>query len=196
MDAEKFASFFGNVPIFHIPGRTFPVDILFSKVLRPFFFGLTSGEEPVGEGGCGTGLGKVLHAGLCSGEVLFGYFFGVEVQGPGRAARPTWKCHSPESLVPAQGLGCRSPEGSLAHVPQLSSLTALAGLQTPQEDYVEAAVKQSLQVHLSGAPGDILIFMPGQEDIEVRASVMTARDGCVLHVRFGALVSHGLFALR
>ncbi|KAJ7312208.1 hypothetical protein JRQ81_006590 [Phrynocephalus forsythii] len=69
MDAEKFAAFFGNVPIFHIPGRTFPVDILFSK--------------------------------------------------------------------------------------------------TPQEDYVEAAIKQALQVHLSSTPGDILIFMPGQEDIEV-----------------------------
>lgn len=40
-------------------------------------------------------------------------------------------------------------------------------VQTPQEDYVEAAVKQALQVHLSGAPGDILVFMPGQEDIEV-----------------------------
>uniref|UniRef100_A0AAY4EB43 Pre-mRNA-splicing factor ATP-dependent RNA helicase PRP16 n=1 Tax=Denticeps clupeoides TaxID=299321 RepID=A0AAY4EB43_9TELE len=70
MDSDKFASFFGNVPIFHIPGRTFPVDILFSK--------------------------------------------------------------------------------------------------TPQEDYVEAAVKQALQIHLSGLVGDILIFMPGQEDIEVR----------------------------
>lgn len=56
----------------------------------------------------------------------------------------------------------------------------LAGLQTPQEDYVEAAVKQSLQVHLSGAPGDILIFMPGQEDIEVRASVATLVSGWVL----------------
>ena len=32
MDSDKFASFFGNVPIFNIPGRTFPVDILFSKV--------------------------------------------------------------------------------------------------------------------------------------------------------------------
>lgn len=41
-------------------------------------------------------------------------------------------------------------------------------LQTPQEDYVEAAVKQALQIHLSGLVGDILIFMPGQEDIEVR----------------------------
>lgn len=32
MDSDKFAAFFGNVPIFHIPGRTFPVDVLFSKV--------------------------------------------------------------------------------------------------------------------------------------------------------------------
>lgn len=50
---------------------------------------------------------------------------------------------------------------------------------------MEAAVKQSLQVHLSGAPGDILIFMPGQEDIEVRALVMTVMNGCVLCVRVG-----------
>ncbi|KAG9336921.1 hypothetical protein JZ751_030034 [Albula glossodonta] len=77
MDSDKFAAFFGNVPIFHIPGRTFPVDILFSK--------------------------------------------------------------------------------------------------TPQEDYVEAAVKQALQVHLSGMQGDILIFMPGQEDIEVTSDQIVER---------------------
>ncbi|KAJ8343832.1 hypothetical protein SKAU_G00311610 [Synaphobranchus kaupii] len=77
MDSDKFAAFFGNVPIFHIPGRTFPVDILFSK--------------------------------------------------------------------------------------------------TPQEDYVEAAVKQALQVHLSGMHGDILIFMPGQEDIEVTSDQIVER---------------------
>lgn len=45
-------------------------------------------------------------------------------------------------------------------------------VQTPQEDYVEAAVKQALQIHLSGMMGDILIFMPGQEDIEVRTAVI------------------------
>lgn len=77
MDSDKFAAFFGNVPIFHIPGRTFPVDILFSK--------------------------------------------------------------------------------------------------TPQEDYVEAAVKQALQIHLSGMSGDILIFMPGQEDIEVTSDQIVER---------------------
>jgi pre-mRNA-splicing factor ATP-dependent RNA helicase DHX38/PRP16 len=31
MDSEKFANFFGNVPVFVIPGRTFPVDVIFSK---------------------------------------------------------------------------------------------------------------------------------------------------------------------
>lgn len=40
---------------------------------------------------------------------------------------------------------------------------------------MEAAVKQALQIHLSGMMGDILIFMPGQEDIEVKevAATMT-----------------------
>ena len=31
MDATKFAMFFGNVPVFTIPGRTFPVHTFFSK---------------------------------------------------------------------------------------------------------------------------------------------------------------------
>ena len=69
MDAEKFSMFFGNVPIYKIAGRTFPVDVLFTK--------------------------------------------------------------------------------------------------NPCEDYVEASVKQTIQIHLQPTPGDILIFMPGQEEIEV-----------------------------
>jgi pre-mRNA-splicing factor ATP-dependent RNA helicase DHX38/PRP16 len=68
MNAEKFSNFFGGVPIYTIPGRTFPVDTNFSK--------------------------------------------------------------------------------------------------TPCEDYVEGAVKQALQIHLQQPPGDVLIFMTGQEDIE------------------------------
>ena len=68
LNSEKFSNFFGSVPIFHIPGRTFPVEILYSK--------------------------------------------------------------------------------------------------TVVEDYAEAAVKQALSVHLASGPGDILIFMTGQEEIE------------------------------
>ena len=31
LDSEKFSKFFGNVPVFKIPGRTFPVQLMFSK---------------------------------------------------------------------------------------------------------------------------------------------------------------------
>ncbi|KAJ1345257.1 hypothetical protein BSLG_000771 [Batrachochytrium salamandrivorans] len=77
MNAEKFSQFFGGAPICTIPGRTFPVDIMFSK-------------------------------NTC-------------------------------------------------------------------EDYVEAAVKQVLAIHLSHPPGDILVFMTGQEDIEVTCAVIADR---------------------
>lgn len=79
MDASKFSTFFGNVPCFQIPGRTFPVELFFSK--------------------------------------------------------------------------------------------------NSVEDYVEAAVKQALQIHLQGMDGDILVFMPGQEDIEVTCDLISERLG-------------------
>ncbi|CAD7701175.1 unnamed protein product [Ostreobium quekettii] len=31
LDAQKFADFFGSVPCYHIPGRTFPVEVMWSK---------------------------------------------------------------------------------------------------------------------------------------------------------------------
>merc|ERR1719228_2382382 len=77
MDSAKFADFFGNVPTFKIPGRTFPVEVMYSK--------------------------------------------------------------------------------------------------NTVEDYVDAAVKQGIQVHLSADEGDLLIFMPGQEDIEVTGETIKER---------------------
>lgn len=44
------------------------------------------------------------------------------------------------------------------------------------EDYVDAAIKQSVQIHLQGALGDILVFMPGQEDIEVTCDLIGGRS--------------------
>ncbi|KAF9316952.1 DEAH-box RNA helicase prp16 [Podila horticola] len=77
MNADKFSSFYGNAATFTIPGRTFPVDIMFSKV--------------------------------------------------------------------------------------------------PCEDYVDSAVKQVLAIHLGQPAGDILVFMTGQEDIEITCQVITER---------------------
>ena len=44
-----------------------------------------------------------------------------------------------------------------------------------QEDYVMAAVKQCMQIHFNSPPGDILIFMTGQEDIEGTCQVLAEK---------------------
>ncbi|MED6205991.1 hypothetical protein PIB30_022881 [Stylosanthes scabra] len=77
LNAQKFSHFFGSVPIFRIPGRTFPVNILWSK--------------------------------------------------------------------------------------------------TPVEDYVEGAVKQAMTIHITSPPGDILIFMTGQDEIEAACYALAER---------------------
>eukprot|EP01103_Thecamoeba_quadrilineata_P003091 TRINITY_DN12914_c0_g1_i1.p1 TRINITY_DN12914_c0_g1~~TRINITY_DN12914_c0_g1_i1.p1 ORF type:complete len:1086 (-),score=258.18 TRINITY_DN12914_c0_g1_i1:63-3320(-) len=77
MDSKKFANFFGNIPVFTIPGRSFPVDVLFSK--------------------------------------------------------------------------------------------------SPSEDYLNDCVSKVLQIHLSMPPGDLLVFMTGQEDIEATCYVIAER---------------------
>ncbi|KAF2224944.1 pre-mRNA-splicing factor ATP-dependent RNA helicase prp16 [Elsinoe ampelina] len=77
MNAERFSRFYGGAPEFFIPGRTFPVDIQYSK--------------------------------------------------------------------------------------------------TPSEDYVDAAVRQVLAIHVSQGQGDILVFMTGQEDIEVTCELVAER---------------------
>ena len=43
------------------------------------------------------------------------------------------------------------------------------------EDYVEQAVKQALTIHLQSGPGDILIFMTGQEDIDVTCDLLKTK---------------------
>ncbi|KII72758.1 Pre-mRNA-splicing factor ATP-dependent RNA helicase PRP16 [Thelohanellus kitauei] len=75
MDSKKFSEFFGNVPIFNIPGRTFPVEIVYSK--------------------------------------------------------------------------------------------------TVVDDWVDSSAKQALQLHLLPHSGDILVFLPGQEDIETACDILS-----------------------
>ena len=47
--------------------------------------------------------------------------------------------------------------------------------RSPCEDYVESAVKQVLAIHVSQGTGDILVFMTGQEDIEVTCELVQER---------------------
>jgi pre-mRNA-splicing factor ATP-dependent RNA helicase DHX38/PRP16 len=47
--------------------------------------------------------------------------------------------------------------------------------KSPCEDYVDSAVKEVLRIHLSLPPGDILVFMTGQEDIEITCQVVQGK---------------------
>ena len=47
--------------------------------------------------------------------------------------------------------------------------------RSPCEDYVDSAVKQILAIHVSQSAGDILVFMTGQEDIEVTCELVEER---------------------
>jgi pre-mRNA-splicing factor ATP-dependent RNA helicase DHX38/PRP16 len=47
--------------------------------------------------------------------------------------------------------------------------------RSPCEDYVDAAVKQVLAIHVSQGAGDILVFMTGQEDIEITCELVAER---------------------
>jgi pre-mRNA-splicing factor ATP-dependent RNA helicase DHX38/PRP16 len=47
--------------------------------------------------------------------------------------------------------------------------------KTPCEDYVESAVKQAITIHITSGPGDILIFMTGQEEIEAACFALAER---------------------
>ena len=47
--------------------------------------------------------------------------------------------------------------------------------RSPCEDYVDSAVKQVLAIHVSQGQGDILVFMTGQEDIEVTCELIDER---------------------
>ncbi|WVR08169.1 hypothetical protein IAU60_005215 [Kwoniella sp. DSM 27419] len=47
--------------------------------------------------------------------------------------------------------------------------------KSPCEDYVDSAIKQVLQIHLSNPQGDILVFMTGQEDITATCQVIEER---------------------
>ena len=47
--------------------------------------------------------------------------------------------------------------------------------RTPCEDYVDSAVQQVIKIHVSQPAGDILVFMTGQEDIEITCELVEDR---------------------
>lgn len=57
----------------------------------------------------------------------------------------------------------------------LRSLSAPDGHSCGQADYLHAAVVTTLQIHVSQPPGDVLIFLTGQEEIEAAEELLKQR---------------------
>ena len=47
--------------------------------------------------------------------------------------------------------------------------------QAPEADYLDAVVVSVLQIHLTQPDGDILVFLTGQEEIEISYEILTER---------------------
>ena len=61
------------------------------------------------------------------------------------------------------------------HIPGRTFPVNIMFSKTPCEDYVDAAVKQVMVIHMSCGPGDILIFMTGQDEIECACYAIAER---------------------
>lgn len=48
LDTARFSTFFDDAPVFRIPGRRFPVDIFYTKVLPSGRVGLSARQQTVG----------------------------------------------------------------------------------------------------------------------------------------------------
>ena len=66
-------------------------------------------------------------------------------------------------------------------------------LEEPTEDYIQRAVATAFDIHTQEVNGDVLIFLPGREDIE-KATQLLSEKAATLHPNVQALQPLPLFA--
>jgi ATP-dependent RNA helicase DDX35 len=96
----------------------------------------------------------------------------------------------PSGLRPSLEAPCQQPavlsiEGRMFSV-------AVSYLDRPASDYVQAATEAVLALHAAGEPGDVLVFLPGQAEIE--RCVAMLRDAAAAQRGGGALAVFPLYA--
>jgi HrpA-like RNA helicase len=64
------------------------------------------------------------------------------------------------------------PQSTLIKIPGRQYPVQVVYTKHAQEDYIDAALSAALQIHADADDGDILVFLPGQEEIEDIASLL------------------------
>ncbi|KAF5181629.1 Pre-mrna-splicing factor atp-dependent rna helicase deah7, partial [Thalictrum thalictroides] len=105
---------------------------------------------------------------LCT-DVLFGILKKVVAQ------RRDFKLIVPSATLNAQKFSNIFGSVPIFHIPGWTFPVNILYSKSPCEDYVEAAVKQAMTIHITSPPGDILIFMTGQDEIEATCYALAER---------------------
>ena len=56
--------------------------------------------------------------------------------------------------------------------------------EAPEQDYIDAALMAILQIHRNEAPGDVLVFLTGQDEIENMRQLISDRHAPLLLLIF------------
>jgi len=93
-------------------------------------------------------------------------------------------------------LGSEENPAPLLKVPGRTHPVEVFYTEEPQPNYVEAAIRTVMSIHREEAPGDILVFLTGEEEIEdsCRTIRMVAQDLCVQDPMVGSLLVVPLYS--
>ncbi|PIA42587.1 hypothetical protein AQUCO_02000194v1 [Aquilegia coerulea] len=109
------------------------------------------------------------HERSLSTDVLFGILKNVV------AKRRDFKLIVTSATLNAQKFSNFFGSAAIFHIPGRTFPVKYLYSRTPCEDYVQAAVKQAMTIHISSPPGEILIFMTGQDEIEATCQALAER---------------------
>ncbi|CAI5993430.1 unnamed protein product [Closterium sp. NIES-65] len=182
LEAEKFQGYFHGAPLMKVPGRLHPVEIFYTQELGREYLESAictawwcSADEPE-RNYLEAAIRTVVQIHMCEppGDILTGE---EEIEDAcKKIAREVHNMGDQVGPVKVVPLYSHSPAlPSLPHSaspsflrlpshppPPLSSPPPLE----PERDYLEAAIRTVVQIHMCEPPGDILVFLTGEEEIE------------------------------
>ncbi len=77
--------------------------------------------------------------------------------------------------TPLDAESSAKPSCTVMHVPGRQHPVQILYASEPEHDYLDAALIAVLQIHFDEKPGDILVFLTGQEEIESLMALLQSR---------------------
>jgi len=89
--------------------------------------------------------------------------------------RPDLKLLISSATLDAQKFSNYFDDAPILNIPGRRYPVDVFYTKAPEADYLDAAIVTTLQVHITQPPGDILVFLTGQEEVDTAAEILTHR---------------------